>query len=177
MNTVHTAAILGGSRFVGGELYRLLSTHPQIDVQFVSSESKKGLPVERQMRSFRRHSHKPGLKFSSISDIKDNHYDLVFSCLPNGKLPQMVSLVSEHCTRLFNLSGDYRFDDEAINAVHYPATPGSLPQVVSQYFVPEFTTPDPAATLINLPRLYGGGFALCAVAAGQQTAGGRQYHR
>lgn len=152
MNTVYTAAILGGSGFVGGELYRLLSTHPQIDVQFVSSESKKGLPVERQMRSFRRHSHKPGLKFSSISDIKDNHYDLVFSCLPNGKLPQMVSLVSEHCTRLFNLSGDYRFDEEAINAVHYPATPGSLPpQVVSQYFVPEFTTPDPAATLINLP--------------------------
>lgn len=152
MNTLYSAAILGGTGFVGSELYRLLSMHPQIDVQFVSSESKKGVPVERQLRSFRRHSAKPGLKFSSLSELKNSHYDLIFACLPNGKLPQVISGVSEHGTRLFNLSGDYRFTEETINQAHYPATPGSLPpQVVSQYFVPEFTTPDASATLINLP--------------------------
>jgi len=152
MKTTYSAAILGGSGFVGGELYRLLSMHPQIDVQFVSSESKKGLAVERQLRSFRHHSDKPGLKFSSLSELKNNHYDLVFSCLPNGKLPQIISPLSEHCTRLFNLSGDYRFTEDEINQAHYPATPGSLPpQMTSHYFVPEFTPLNTSAQLINLP--------------------------
>lgn len=152
MNTTYSAAILGGSGFVGGELYRLLSMHPQIDVQFVSSESKKGLAVERQLRSFRHHSDKPGLKFSSLSELKNSRYDLVFSCLPNGKLPQIISPLSEQCARVFNLSGDYRFTDDEINQTHYPATPGSLPpHLVSQYFVPEFTAPDANARLVNLP--------------------------
>lgn len=152
MNTTYSAAILGGSGFVGGELYRLLSMHPHIDVQFVSSESKQGLAVERQLRSFRHHNVKPGLKFSALSDLKNGHYDLIFSCLPNGKLPQIISSVSEHGSRLFNLSGDYRFAEDEINQAHYPATPGSLPpQMARQYFVPEFTTPDDNVRLVNLP--------------------------
>lgn len=152
MNNNYSAAILGGSGFVGGELYRLLSMHPHIDIQFVSSESKKGLAVERQLRSFRHHSVKPGLKFSPLSELKNGHYDLVFSCLPNGKLPQIISPVSEHGKRVFNLSGDYRFTEDEINQTHYPATPGSLPpHLVSQYFVPEFTPLDANAQVINLP--------------------------
>ncbi|AUG99980.1 N-acetyl-gamma-glutamyl-phosphate reductase [Prodigiosinella confusarubida] len=151
MNKIITAAILGGSGFVGSELYRILSMHPQIEVRFLSSESQKGLFVERQHKSFRFHNHNSALKFSSLSQLEE-HYDIIFSCLPNGRLPEIVSRISKHCTRLFNLSGDYRFQEENINKVFYPATSGSLPEgIVTQYFIPEFTEVEHSANIINLP--------------------------
>ncbi|MGF7034722.1 N-acetyl-gamma-glutamyl-phosphate reductase [Paenibacillus mucilaginosus] len=144
------AAIVGGSGFTGAELYRLLGRHPQIRVNFISSESKAGLPVDRYFISSL-HKKQPGsLKFRKLEEL-EGPYDLIFTCLPTGSLPRFIEGVAGQTDRIFNLSGDYRVSDPDLLQRHYPETlkygvPGG-----SHYFIPEFSEINRDARLVNLP--------------------------
>ena len=54
-------AILGGTGFVGVELFRLLQNHQYFNVTFISSESKKGKPIINQ------HMWSEKIKYRSIN--------------------------------------------------------------------------------------------------------------
>ncbi|TYP79035.1 N-acetyl-gamma-glutamyl-phosphate reductase [Paenibacillus methanolicus] len=143
-------AILGGSGFTGSELYRLLGRHPYIEVAFISSESKAGVPVDRYFVHALRKKSGGSLKFSKLAEL-DGHYDAVFSCLPTGSLPPYIAHVAAHTDRIFNVSGDYRVNDPDLLRQHYPETlkhdiPGG-----SHYFIPEFSAINRDAKIVNLP--------------------------
>ncbi|WP_028546548.1 N-acetyl-gamma-glutamyl-phosphate reductase [Paenibacillus taiwanensis] len=149
-NRKKRVAILGGSGFTGAELYRLLGKHPQFDIDFVSSESKAGQPVDKYFISSI-HKKKPSpLKFSKLAELS-GHYDAIFSCLPTGALPKVVEHVAEHTDYIFNVSGDYRLADSDQLQQHYPETLKHPFEGGWHYFIPEFSPIDLTKKIVNLP--------------------------
>ncbi|ANE46377.1 N-acetyl-gamma-glutamyl-phosphate reductase [Paenibacillus swuensis] len=143
-------AILGGSGFTGAELYRLLRKHPGFDVAFISSESNAGLPVDKYYAGSVHKKKIGSLKFSRAAELEGG-YDAVFSCLPTGKLPQIISKVAGHAEFIFNVSGDYRITDTALLKQHYPETLKHDFEGGWHYFVPEFSEIDRTKKVVNLP--------------------------
>ncbi|OBZ17152.1 N-acetyl-gamma-glutamyl-phosphate reductase [Bacillus sp. FJAT-26390] len=143
-------AILGGSGFTGAELYRLLRKHPHFEVDFVSSESKAGFPVDKfYIGSI--HKKKPGsLKFNKAAEL-DGHYDAIFSCLPTGSLPKIIQHAAEHTDYIFNVSGDYRIADTDLLNRHYPETLKHDFEGDWHYYIPEFSEINSAVKVVNLP--------------------------
>lgn len=149
-NNIKRVAILGGSGFTGAELFRLLCNHPHFKVDFVSSESLAGLPVNKYFMALRHNKDANSLKFKKISEL-ENHYDIIFSCLPNGVLPKNIKKLSSCADYIFNVSGDYRISDQDILQKHYPDTLQYEFEGRSQYFIPEFDEVDLGNKVVNLP--------------------------
>lgn len=143
-------AILGGSGFTGAELYRLLSKHPHFEVDYISSESKAGYPVDKYYIGSLHKKKQSSLKFQKIADL-DGHYDAIFSCLPTGALPKIISQVADHTDYIFNVSGDYRISDTEIMNQHYPETLKHAFEGGWHYFIPEFSKMDRSVKVVNLP--------------------------
>ncbi|MFC4777985.1 N-acetyl-gamma-glutamyl-phosphate reductase [Paenibacillus sp. GCM10023252] len=143
-------AILGGSGFTGAELYRLLGNHPYLEVNYVSSESKAGYPVDKYYIGSVHKKKASSLKFGRIAEL-DGHYDAIFSCLPTGELPKIINEVAEHAEYIFNVSGDYRITDEAILHQHYPETLKHPFEGGWHYYIPEFSEVNRSVKVVNLP--------------------------
>ncbi|GGA43743.1 N-acetyl-gamma-glutamyl-phosphate reductase 1 [Kroppenstedtia guangzhouensis] len=144
------AAILGGTGFTGSELYRLLGGHPYIEVEYISSESKAGTPVDRYFISSRHKKNKSNLRFRKLSEL-DGRYDLIFSCLPTGSLPQHIERIAEHTDYIFNISGDYRIPDADLLQKYYPETLKHEFSGGSHYYIPEFSEIKRDVKVVNLP--------------------------
>jgi LysW-gamma-L-alpha-aminoadipyl-6-phosphate/LysW-L-glutamyl-5-phosphate reductase len=144
-------AILGGSGFVGAELYRILCSHPIFNIQFVSSESNADKFVERTYKLFRYQQSNPTLKFSSLESLEAG-YDIIFSALPTGVLPLHINTILPKTQRLINVSGDFRFSDEKILERYYPNSLGVIKDDSTvNYFIPELSKVNDSAKIINLP--------------------------
>jgi N-acetyl-gamma-glutamyl-phosphate reductase len=102
-------AIIGGSGYTGAEILRLLSGHPQLQVNFISAERHAGQKVVELY---------PHL--NSLTDLVYEKYELgqvkkraevCFVCLPHGKSMETVpELVAEGLITV-DLSGDFRLPD------------------------------------------------------------------
>lgn len=155
----YNVAILGGTGFVGAELYRILSLHPSFDVRLVSSEKFAGQFVEKTYKHFRYGNIKPNLKFSSINSLETG-YDIIFSALPTGVLPLFLDKILGKTNLLINVSGDFRFSDESILKEYYPDSIGVIKDSsLVNYFIPELSPINKKAKIINLP----GCMALAAI--------------
>ncbi|MFC4076047.1 N-acetyl-gamma-glutamyl-phosphate reductase [Salinithrix halophila] len=144
------AAILGGSGFTGAELYRLLDHHPYISVDYISSESKAGYPVNRYFMSSRHKKNMSSLRFKKLLEL-DGQYDLIFSCLPTGYLPQYIERIAQHGDYIFNISGDFRISDVNLLKKYYPETLKHELSGSSHYYIPEFSEIKQNAKVVNLP--------------------------
>ncbi|GAA5061893.1 N-acetyl-gamma-glutamyl-phosphate reductase [Thermocatellispora tengchongensis] len=142
-------AVLGASGFIGAELIRLLSGHPQAEVAFMSSQQHAGRPLG-QVVSGLRNSRLAGRRLRGLEELsKVSKVDVAFSCLPNGVLPGVLDEVSGQADLVLNLAGDYRLRDPAEIAEHYPESAGGWRQPIP-YYVPEFG-PRPSEPVVNLP--------------------------
>ncbi len=128
-----TAAIVGGSGYVGGELVRLLLQHPGFDLQQVTSERQRGSYVHLihpNLRGFTR------LKFRSVEDLEPA--DILFLCLPHGSAMQRIGAFQPLTEYLVDCSADFRLDSAATYRQwygHEHASPALLNQFV--YGLPE----------------------------------------
>ncbi len=127
---VRSVAVLGGSGFVGGELLRLLATHPGFQVDAATSRQNDGQPVHRVHPALRGFL---DLRFSDPGSLPDA--DLVLSCLPHGRAAPVVERLLEQGSRVVDLSADFRLSD---------------PQVYRQWYGEEH----PAPHLLT-ERMYG----------------------
>lgn len=98
--------IIGGSGYVGGELVRLLLSHPQVDVTTVTSRKNVGeyvFVVHPNLRGITQ------LKFLSLdlSHIKKN-CDLVFTATPHGSSVNLVPKLLEKGLKVIDMSADFR---------------------------------------------------------------------
>jgi N-acetyl-gamma-glutamyl-phosphate reductase len=128
--SVH-AAILGASGYGAGELLRLLTQHPAVEVVSATSTSHVGRRIDEL------HPHLRGfhdLRVSEAVDFEqllDAGQAVVFSALPHGVSGTAVdSLLTEaqgraghDRLRVIDLSGDWRLADAAIHRRFYPETP------------------------------------------------------
>ena len=73
--------IVGGTGYTGVELLRLLSQHPQVQIQAITSRKEAGMPVADMYPSLRGHVN---LAFVTPDDAKLTECDVVFFATPHG---------------------------------------------------------------------------------------------
>ena len=98
-----SVSVAGGSGYGGGELVRLLLSHPEVQLNQVTSERFAGKPVARTHPNLRGAT---SLKFCRIADLAP--CDLLFLCLPHGQAMTRLDHFRSLAPKLIDLSGDFR---------------------------------------------------------------------
>jgi N-acetyl-gamma-glutamyl-phosphate/LysW-gamma-L-alpha-aminoadipyl-6-phosphate reductase len=101
-------AIVGGSGYAGGELLRLLLSHPDVDVTQVTSERLGGKYVHTVHPHLRRRT---DLKFQPRAALQP--VDVLFLALPHGEAGREVERFLELAPIVIDLSADFRLHDPA----------------------------------------------------------------
>lgn len=129
-------AILGASGYVGGELLRLLASHPALRATRLFGDSKAG------QRLGDVHPHLGGAITETAverfvaDDLAD--VDLVLAALPHGESQKIAGAILDRGCKLVDLGADFRLSDPQDYARWYGeehAAPDLLPRFV--YGIPE----------------------------------------
>jgi N-acetyl-gamma-glutamyl-phosphate reductase len=102
-------AVIGASGYAGGELLRLLATHPHFEVTVVSAHSNAGeqvTSVHPQLQSY------GGREFEKVDSINFADIDLVFLALPHGESAALIAKLPQH-VKIVDLGADYRLEDSS----------------------------------------------------------------
>lgn len=97
------AGIVGGTGYTAGELIRLLLHHPSIEIDFVYSHSKPGVPVHEVHRDLL------GQTEQVFTDTINPEADIVFLCLGHGHSREFLETHTlSPATRVVDLSNEFR---------------------------------------------------------------------
>lgn len=147
-------AIAGGTGYTGGELFRILLNHPNVEIVAATTTSSEGTPVAAVHRDL---IGETDLCFST----ELNDPDVIFLCLGHGISRQFVDThdIKPSC-RIIDLGNDFRLDGEyagrnfvyglcesareQVKAAHDVANPGCFATAIQLA-----TLPLAAAGLIN----------------------------
>jgi N-acetyl-gamma-glutamyl-phosphate/LysW-gamma-L-alpha-aminoadipyl-6-phosphate reductase len=110
------ASIIGGSGYSGGELLRLLSAHPRVEVVQVTSRRRLGEYVYQTHPNLRKQT---SLKFSDPEQIEP--CDVLFLALPHGEAQHKIEHYASLAPRIVDLSADFRLRDPAVYQRWYGA--------------------------------------------------------
>ncbi len=125
--------IVGASGYTGGELLRLLSQHPQVEIVQVTAGRNVGKFVHNV------HPHLRGqLNLQFIADEALQPCDVLFLALPHGQGQQSIEHYVTLAPRIIDLSADFRLRnpaDYATTYAHEHHTPAWLDRFV--YGLPE----------------------------------------
>ncbi len=153
MNKIR-AAIAGGTGYTGGELFRILLNHPNVEIVAATTTSSEGTPVASVHRDL--------IGETDLCFGKElNDPDVIFLCLGHGISRQFVDThdIKPEC-RIIDLGNDFRLDGdyagrhfvyglcesarEAVRSAHDVANPGCFATAIQLA-----TLPLAAAGLIN----------------------------
>ena len=132
---MHKVAIVGGTGYTGVELLRLLSGHPRVELERITSRAEAGRAVADLFPNLRGHVE---LTFSAPDDAALAAADLVFFATPHNVAMRSVAGLLRAGTRVIDLSADFRIRDAALWKRWYGerhACPELLAQAV--YGLPE----------------------------------------
>ena len=108
-------AVAGASGYAGGELLRLISAHPDLEMGPLSAGASAGMPVTDV------HPHLPALAgcvFDPADPASLAAADLVFLALPNGESAALAAALPGH-VRVVDLSASFRLADPQAWATYY----------------------------------------------------------
>lgn len=147
-------AVLGATGYAGCELVRLLSRHPGVEIEFISSESSAGTAFDLVHPQFYQVF---GLELQPLHlPSIPGTVELVFCALPHGRPAHFVPELLAAGKRVIDLSADFRLLDPALYEVWYNRThpaPGLLGEAI--YGLPEINRDAIAgADLIANPGCY-----------------------
>ena len=97
------ASIMGGSGYTGGELLRLLLSHPQVEVVQVTSRSHLGEYVYQVHPNLRKRT---TLKFSDPEQLE--MVEVLFMALPHGQAQHQIDHLAKKAEYIIDLSADFR---------------------------------------------------------------------
>ena len=100
------ASIVGASGYAGGELVRLLLSHPQAQVAQATSERLAGNYVYQVHPNLRGLTN---LRFVNAADLEP--CDALFLCLPHGRAMDRIDEFRGVAGRIVDLSADFRLRD------------------------------------------------------------------
>jgi N-acetyl-gamma-glutamyl-phosphate reductase len=129
-----SAAVLGASGYLGGELLRLLSDHPSLEVTYASSSRHAGERLGDVAPNLDAFSE---LRLSADATGVDE--DVAFLAQPAGEAMKVVPELLERGVKVIDLGPDYRLKDPAeyarvygtahLDAVHLPEAVYGLPEL------------------------------------------------
>lgn len=102
------ASIVGGSGYAGGELLRLLLSHPQVEIAQVTSQRFAGKFVYGTHPNLRGAT---TLKFCAVEELEP--CDVLFLALPHGSASEQIDYFASLAPRIVDLSADFRLRDTA----------------------------------------------------------------
>lgn len=126
-----SVAVAGATGYAGGELLRLLATHPEFEVTTVTGFSNAGQPlvaVQPHLRSF---AH---LTVAETTAETLSGHDVVFLALPHGKSGEVTAQLDEN-TLVVDCGADHRLTSEAdwakfYGGEYFGAWPYGLPELI-----------------------------------------------
>lgn len=123
-------AVIGASGYAGGELLRLLSTHPHLQVTQVSAHSNAGELITSIHPHLTTHNDE---RFLSIDSLKFEEIEVAFIALPHGQSAGIVEKFSKS-TKIVDLGADFRLTDAAqwnkfYDGIHAGAWTYGLPEI------------------------------------------------
>lgn len=105
-------AIAGASGYVGGELIRLLITHPRVKIVAATSERSAGQPVSA---SFPNISGLINIIYETLDpESLARKADLIFLALPHKSSATVAAVIHKKGKRLIDLSADLRLKDKEV---------------------------------------------------------------
>ncbi len=101
--------IIGATGYTGGELIRILSKHPEVEITAITSRSNEGKKLEEIFYSFNGWN---GPVFTG-SDSPDAvaGCDVVFLAVPHGAAMDIAAELLKNGQRVIDLGADFRFRD------------------------------------------------------------------
>lgn len=145
--------ILGSTGYTGLELLRLLSEHPNVEIQWIHSERFAGTPLEEYCPAWRKRKYRI-ISGREVLDQAEN-VDAVFVALPHGTAMEYIPGLLEK-TRVIDLSADFRFRNPLTYETWY-RVPHKAPDLLVQavYGIPEIYREDIRnARLVANPGCY-----------------------
>jgi N-acetyl-gamma-glutamyl-phosphate/LysW-gamma-L-alpha-aminoadipyl-6-phosphate reductase len=110
-------SVMGGSGYVGGELLRLLISHPACDLQTVTSQRYAGEPLYRAHPNLRGLTtlrfQEPDIETVAASS------DLVFTALPHGKSVNIIPDLLQRGLKVVDMTADFRLKDPSAYKEYY----------------------------------------------------------
>jgi len=103
------ASIIGGSGYAGGEVARLLLSHPQVELAQVTSESHVGEYLYNVHPNLRGRTK---IQFTTPDQLAP--CDVLFLALPHGEAQKRIEHLAALAPRLVDLSADFRLRDAAM---------------------------------------------------------------
>jgi N-acetyl-gamma-glutamyl-phosphate reductase len=135
-------AILGASGYTGAELMRLLTIHPQVEINVLTStERNAGKDFASIYPQFGYRKDIPPLTLWEDTKNEIADCDIAFCCLPHGTTQEIISELcrdKQNKVRVVDLSADFRLKDVDTYATWYgkPHTAAGL-QEEAVYGLPE----------------------------------------
>lgn len=145
--------IVGGTGYTGVELLRILSQHPEVEMQAITSRKEEGVAVDELFPSLRG---KVKLKFSDPVKTKLEKCNVVFFATPNGVAMQQTKELLNAGVRVIDLAADFRIKDVTAWEKWYGMTHAS-PDLLAEavYGLPEVNRNEvKVARLVANPGCY-----------------------
>jgi N-acetyl-gamma-glutamyl-phosphate reductase len=121
--------IVGATGYVGIELVRLISAHPNAEITSLVSSGSAGNKISALYPHFKGVCDIE-LEKLNIGEIAKK-CDIVFTSLPHGASEQVIPSLYDAGLRIIDMSGDYRYDDPAVYEAWYNVTHSS-PRLLSE---------------------------------------------
>ena len=127
--------IIGASGYTGLELLRILSNHPEVAIEFITSRQYKGKQISEIFPSFSGIIDKSFVDPDAYSNFSD--VSLIFTALPHKASMEIVAKVLQAGKKVIDMSADFRFKDLPTYEKHYDrhTSPALLNEAV--YGLPE----------------------------------------
>ena len=104
---MYKIAILGASGYTGAELIRIITNHPEMEIEVLAAHSKAGLRVDRVFPHLR------SLELPTLIKIEDIDYsniDLCICALPHKTSQEVIKRIPTDL-RIIDLSADFRLQN------------------------------------------------------------------
>lgn len=108
-----TASVIGGRGYTGGEVLRLIHTHPHIDLHQVTSRSRAG----RSIGSVHPNLRGMDVRFVEPDDLEP--VDVIYAATPHGVTSGMIDDLQNLADLVVDLSADFRLSDPAMYETWY----------------------------------------------------------
>ena len=145
--------IVGGTGYTGVELLRILSQHPEANIQAITSRKEAGIGVAELFPNLRG---RISLKFCDPAEAGLEKCDVVFFATPNGIAMQQTRSLLAAGVRVIDLAADFRIKDVAVWEKWYGMS-HACPDLVAEavYGLPEINRDKiRSARLIANPGCY-----------------------
>ncbi|MGQ9473258.1 MAG: N-acetyl-gamma-glutamyl-phosphate reductase [Candidatus Caldatribacteriaceae bacterium] len=108
--------IVGGTGYTGLELLRILESHPEVHLEWITSERYAGIALEEYCSAFRKRISLVLQKQELAEWAKE--VEVVFLALPHGIAIDYVPFLLEK-TRVIDLGADFRLQNVTLYEKHY----------------------------------------------------------